>query len=177
MALMKTQGFGGKQGVRQQPPRVAAGAAGGKAGKLDTTRSCINCGSKQHLHVNCPHDDNGVSKPGSHGSGKSNGKGKGKGKGKYGGRGGDQANTIEPAAKKTKKARAAELDKVAIALEKRMTKNLTKAVAANLSSMDAEVTESVSGNVQGATASLGAAPATTGNTRRRTIQFRLPAAE
>ena len=68
---------------------------------------CFNCGSKQHTHANCPHDDRGVSKPGSHGKpkpkAKGKGKGKGSGKGAKGGR--DQAHAIEPSAKQTKKAK------------------------------------------------------------------------
>ena len=137
---------------------------------------CFNCGSKQHLHVNCPHDDAGKSKPGSHGTGKSKAKAKGKGKWQ-GGRGGDQANTIEPATKKNKKAKAAEVEQLAIVLEKRMKKSLTKAVVENINKMEADVTETVSGNGQGAAVSRDATPSTTGNTRRTGVRFRLPSNE
>ena len=53
-------------------------------------KMCFNCGNKNHNRANCPHDNSGSSKPGSHGTGsakaKVKAKGKGSGKGAKGGR-------------------------------------------------------------------------------------------
>ena len=145
-------------------------------------RECASIvGVKNHKHSGCPHDNDGVSKPGSHGTGKQNAKAKVNAKGRGSGkaakgnqRRNDAAHAIVPTAKAAKKAKAEEVKQLAEALEKQMTKNITKNVTDNISAMNAEyVPEAGQGNEQGAAVRRDAPPLTTGSVPRGSIRFRL----
>ena len=135
---------------------------------------CYNCGSKQHLHINCPNDDNGVSKPGSHGAQNQKQKNKGTVHKKQRGRVGDQANVITP--KQTKKAEEKQFTK----LEKRLKKSIMASVIDNMNNEEVvqQITDgTVSGNVSGAAVQPSATPSTSTGNQRRQVQFRLAPAE
>ena len=67
------------------------------------------------------------------------------------------------------------MNQLADALEKRMTKKMTKAVVNNINAMEADVTEAGSGNGQGAAVRRDATPLTTVASSSGTrVRFRLP---
>jgi hypothetical protein len=135
---------------------------------------CFNCGSKKHLHINCPNEKDGGSNPTSRGSGNHQQKNKGKSHNKQRGRGGDQANVIT--SKQAKKAEEKQFTK----LEKRLKKSLMASMIDDLNNGEVvqQITDgTVSGNVPGAAVQPSATPSTSTGNQRRRVQFRLQPAE